>query len=149
MDFSLAEESVCNASFGGSTTVQAEPTVWSGEFGPGNAATHLHFLEFGRDFTPISTSPTATSRDYTNVQGNGGNMYVGILYAPYRPDPNNVTYEMSISGTAGAGTGPPEIFGQIVADSLQMSGNATVEVYYRPCLPISACSIGPGTSLVE
>jgi Flp pilus assembly protein TadG len=149
LDFSLTEESLCNASFGGSTSLQAEPTVWSGEFGPGNAGTHLHFLEFGRDFAPPSTSPIATSDDYTNIQGNGSNMYVGIMYAPYQPDPNNVSYEMSISGTAGAGTGPPELFGQIVTDSLQMTGNATVEVYYRPCLPLSSCSVGPGTSLVE
>jgi Flp pilus assembly protein TadG len=136
VDLSIKEDSVCDTYFGGT-----QPTMWQNEFA-NNAGQHLHFIFFSRDGnSPIS------------LEGNGGQYWRGIVYNPtaYSGNGQNSgnSYIVNLSGTSGGGTGPPLLTGQVIADDFQMNGNATVEVFFRPCTPTQQCSSAPKIQLVE
>jgi hypothetical protein len=131
--------------------------VWPGEFGPtltdvnGNPKSepsqHLHFLVFAR-------SSTTT----INFGGTGDQEWWGILYNPGSPP-------LPTAGNAGCGTscqitlagnlssttptGPPMLIGQMIADNIKFTGNATAMVFYRPCTLSGSCGTGPGSKLVQ
>ena len=113
--------------------------VWQGEMPTsGNyQGQHLHFLIFDRN----TNSPTT-------LNGGGQQSFFGILYAPGSQGCGNCL--MTLNGSSSGGGGPPFVMGQIIADTAQFKGTATVEVFYRPCDPkIRPCGSGPGSGLVE
>jgi hypothetical protein len=125
--------------------------VWHGEFdGQGTQSQHLHFLVFMRN---ASASISMT--------GGGQEEWWGILYNPANDEPangwpNNGPFncgnacQTTITGNSGGG-GPPLLVGQVVADNAKFTGNATFEIFYRPCPTDSdpECGFGPGVGLVE
>jgi hypothetical protein len=44
---------------------------------------------------------------------------------------------------------PPMMIGQVVGDNFTYGGDATSELFYRPCSPSALCLSGPGSGLVE
>lgn len=127
---------------------QSAPPAWSGEFGSNGEQQHLQFLVWERN--PNSNITLA---------GGSGQDWWGIVYNPGNPttfcgnSPNSCTITMTGSSGGGgnnsAPPGPPMLAGQLVGDNVAIKGNATVEVYYRPCPQTGSCDTGPGTGLVE
>lgn len=126
-------------SFGAECASVQPPTsrmVWTNEFV--GASQHVHFLIWARSAT------SAISLNGTGLQN-----WFGIIYNPGAVGCGNSCI-VQINGNGGAGSGPPLLSGQVIADNASFGGNGTYEVYYSPCRPDgNICSIGFGTSLVE
>lgn len=155
-DLSIKEDAACTSWFQTNEGLTTQPTVWQNEFcceGPGKDkpyGQHLHFIFFSRDPNSI-----------VNLVGNGSQQWWGIFYnpcnpnqtagacSPDNPDPSKGGTTFSMSGTSGAGTGPPMVIGQIIVDSADVGGSYTAAVFFRPCTPTSSCSSGPGIHLVQ
>ncbi|MGI8967989.1 MAG: pilus assembly protein TadG-related protein [Chloroflexota bacterium] len=101
--------------------------VWPGEMAKPQ---HLHFFLY---------DPNAQG---VKITGASNQHWTGISYIP------NATWTMR--GNGGSGGGIPWINGQLIVDSISMSGNTYISIEYRPCGPGStACGSGAGTQLVE
>ncbi|HZU14467.1 MAG TPA: pilus assembly protein TadG-related protein [Chloroflexota bacterium] len=152
-DLSVAEDTACTTFFeGAGQGLTTQPSIWTGEFccnaAGNNYGQHLHFMFASRDPNSI-----------VSLVGNGSQQWWGIFYNPCNPNqtwPNcapgtgstkGTTFSMS--GTSGAGTGPPLVIGQIIVDSANVGGSYTAAVFFRPCTPTSSCSSGPGIHLVQ
>lgn len=112
---------------------------WPNQFGVNNnQGQHLHFAIFARN--DANTPPDSTLD--ISLNGAAAENWYGILYAP------NST--VSLNGAGKGAGGPPWIEGQIIAWDASFSGNATIDVVYRPCSPGSVpCGTGPGSALVQ
>jgi Putative Flp pilus-assembly TadE/G-like len=125
---------------------------WPNEFDI-NPKQHLHFLIFSQADPSLSCSAIT-------LAGSGTELFDGILHtypesatAAAGGTPNSTTVgttaytgcSISAGGSSGAAGGPPFLLGQVIADDVTFSGNATVQVFDRP----GGRATGPGTSLVQ
>ncbi len=105
------------------------------EFGVGNTqGQHLHFLVWSRPTSP------ATSGNI-DCSGTDQPSWWGIVYMPGAT--------VTTLGNCGKKAAIPWVTGQVVANQYKGNGNASLTVYYRPCLSGAICGTGPGTELIQ
>jgi hypothetical protein len=160
VDYSVAEDQLCNTSPGGGLPLAAN--VWNGEFS-GNVSSHLHFLVWQRDAAHGITLKSSGQQYWWGILYNPGNYAAGggcATACGVQINGQSATGPLGAVGTAGVTTcsvtlpigtlsltcAPPTVLGQIVADNVTFSGDAPIEVYYRPGSPVGG---GPGTALIQ
>lgn len=147
--------------------------VWAGEFGapngastpPYSASQHLQFLVFAQNGSKANGDGTAITLTGSSVEQWWGILhtfppacyYTGesnsnctnsssTSYSGPPVSPNNCPHcSVSIGGGNGSAGGPPMLFGQLVADSVSVGGNSTVDVFNRP----GGKDIKAGSSLIQ